>query len=95
MSSMQILAPIVGAGIGIAAAYGATHKPWKKRVHFVERDNLESELEELDIEISGVETCELCGDEIPVEDIGAIVLDEGEYKIICDKPKCLDTYDVE
>lgn len=96
MSILQILAPFLAAGVGMAAAYGVTHSDdFKKRIHFVERDNLSSELEDLEIDIQGMETCEECGDEIPTKDVGAFVRVDGHYKAVCDKPKCLDTYDIE
>lgn len=96
MSSLQVLAPFVAAGIGTAAAYGATHREeLTKRIHFVQEDNLSSELEDLDIEIDATETCVECGDEIPKDDIGAFVRVDGGYKAVCDKPKCLDTYDID
>lgn len=95
MSSLEILVPLAGAGIGMAAAYGATHKPWSKRIHFVERDSLQSELEDLDVDVAGSETCVECGDEIAPDEIGAVVRVDGEYQVVCDKFECLDTYDVE
>lgn len=79
----------IAASTGVAAAYGVAKKPWKKRLHVVERDNLESELEDLDIE--PVEECSECGEEIQPEEIGAVVRQDGEYKIVCDKSQCLDS----
>jgi hypothetical protein len=93
MSSFLILAPFFGAGIGLAAAYGITQKD--RRIHFVERDNLNEEVEDLDIEIKSSETCVECGDEVNPENVGALVRDNGEYRVVCDKAKCLDTYDIE
>ena len=95
MIPIEILVPIIGAGFGMAAAYGATHKPLSKRIHFVSRDNLKSELEDLEINIESGETCVECDDEIGTDEIGAVVREKGEYKIVCNNPKCLDTYDVD
>lgn len=89
---MLILAPILGVGIGLTAAYGVTHR--QKRIHFVERDNLQTELENLDIEVSGSEVCVECGDELQPDEVGAIIQEDGEYRAICDQPECLDTYDL-
>lgn len=93
MTSPLVLAPFIGAGIGMAAAYGVTKA--NRRVHFVERDNLNQELDNLDIQVSPGETCVVCGDELDPDDVGAIVRDEGQYKTVCNKPTCLDTYDID
>lgn len=95
MSSLQLLAPLVGAGIGAVAAYGATHRPLNKRIHFVDRGNLESELDDLDIDVAGAETCAVCEREIQPSEIGAVVREDDDYRVICDRPECLDTYDLQ
>lgn len=83
-------AGFVIAGVsGIAAAYGAAKKPWKKRLHLVERENLKSELEDLDVD--AVEECSVCGDEIQPEEIGVVVREEDGYRIVCDDSECLDS----
>lgn len=94
MSSWLVLAPLAAAGIGMAAAYGVTHKDWETHLHFVQRSNLEEELEDLEIELEALEVCVECGDTISPEEIGTVFLDEGEYKVVCDKRECLDTYDM-
>lgn len=93
MNSLLILAPFIGFGIGSVAAYSYTRKD--RRIHFVDRDNLKTELAELDIEVGSSETCVVCGDEVEPEDVGSIVKTDGEYKVVCQKSTCLDTYDVE
>lgn len=93
MNSFLILAPLVGAGIGLAAAVGVANK--QGRIHFVKRDQLNEELDDLDIHVGPAETCVECGDELGPEDVGAIVQVNGEYQVLCSKPSCLDTYDVE
>ena len=95
MNSLVFLAPLFGAGMGMAAAYGTTHSPMNKRIHFVERDNLESELEEFDVDFEETEVCGECGSRISPDEIGTIVKTDGDYKVICDDPECLDTYDVQ
>lgn len=92
MNTLLILAPLVGVGIGLASAYQVTRG--QKRIHFVEEKNLQSEIDDLDIEVAGSETCGECGDEIEPSEIGAVVRDGEEYVIICDDSKCLDTYDL-
>lgn len=92
MEAILLLGPVLAAGVGGAAAYGVTHR--QKRIHFVEEDNLSKELEEFDVSIGQAETCGVCGDEVDSENVGALVRDGDEYRIICDKPKCLDTYDL-
>lgn len=94
MNSTLILAPVLGAGIGLAAAYAATHKPFRKRIHFVKRENLQSELENLDINVEEGERCVDCGERIKPEEIGAVVREGNEYKIVGNKPECLDTYEI-
>lgn len=74
-------------------AYGVTHK--NRRIHFVERSNLKTELNKFDITVGPAETCVECGDELDPEDVGAVVREDGEYSVICNKQKCLDTYDIE
>jgi predicted ABC-type ATPase len=93
MNTLLILAPLLGVGIGSVAAYSYTRE--NRRIHFVDRDNLNAELNELDIEIGSVETCAVCGDEINPDNVGSIVKIDGDYRVICQKPTCLDTYDVE
>lgn len=95
MNSLLLLAPIAGVGIGTVAAYGATHSDLSKRLHFVQRENLESELDDIGVDLGAAETCVECGDEIDPSEIGAVVRIEGEYKVVCDDPECLDTYDVQ
>lgn len=95
MISLLTLLPVIGAGIGMAAAYGVTHSPLNKRIHFVKRGNLQSELDDLDLGVEGSEICCECGDAISQTDIGAIVQEEDGYKIVCSKIVCLDTYDIE
>lgn len=95
MISLQILAPILGVGIGATAAYGATHSDWNRRIHFVKRENLQSEIDELDIEVAAKETCVECQEEISPDEIGAVVRDDGDYRVVCDTTECLDTYDLE
>jgi len=92
METLLILVPLLGAGIGSAAAFGATRR--KRRIHFVEQNELEQELTDLDIEVSHQETCMMCGDDIEPDQIGAVVRDGDEYKVVCDKPRCVDTYDL-
>ncbi|MFP9192993.1 hypothetical protein ACLI4Q_15235 [Natrialbaceae archaeon A-CW1-1] len=94
MNSLLALLPFIGAGVGMAAAYGVTHRPFNKRIHFVKRENLQSQLDDLDIEVEGSETCLECGRQIQQNNIGAIVQHEGDYKAVCDKTICLDTYDI-
>lgn len=91
-SLMILLLPLVAVGIGTAAAYSATHS--KRRIHFVDRGSLDSELENLDIEIDHSDTCVVCNDEVKPENAGAVVREAGEYKLVCDKSTCLDTYDI-
>lgn len=93
MTSPLVLAPFIGAGIGMAAAYGVTRA--SSRIHFVERNNLTEELDNLDIQVGSAETCVVCGDELVPEDVGAIVQEGGDYKAVCNKPTCLDTYDID
>lgn len=93
MNSLLVLAPMIGVGIGLLAAVGVTRR--NRRIHFVERDNIESELDDLDVSIGGGETCVECGDELDPGDVGAIVKEEGRYRAVCNKPECLDTYDLE
>lgn len=93
MSSLQILAPLAGVGIGMAAAYGVKRR--NRRIHFVEQENLQNELDHFDIDVGPAETCVECGDELEPDDVGAVVRVEGEYKLVCQKPTCLDTYDIE
>lgn len=93
MNTFLILAPMVGAGIGLAAAIGVANR--ERRIHFVKREQLNEELDDLDIDIGPAETCVECGDELEPEDVGAIVRVDGEYRVLCSKPSCLDTYDVE
>lgn len=93
MNSFLALVPLVGVGVGLATAYGVTHRD--RRIHFVERKNLETELTNLSIDVNRAETCIECGDEIDPEDIGAIVRENGGYRTVCEKQKCLDTYDLE
>lgn len=94
MSSALVLAPVLGAGIGLAAAYGVTQRQRNRRIHFVESDNLEDELDTLDISVGAAETCVECGDEVTPEEVGALIREDGEYRVICNKPTCLDTYDL-
>jgi len=95
MSGTVIAGSLLGAAIGTAAAYGATQKEWHKRVHFVQRNNLESEIEDLDIEIKEGETCTECGASIEPEEIGLVYREDGEYKTVCNREECLDTYDLD
>jgi len=93
ISPFALSLPIIAIGVGAAAGYSATHQ--NKRIHFVERENLTSELDDLDIELGQSDRCAVCGEEVNPDNVGAIVREEGEYVIVCDKPTCLDTYDVE
>lgn len=93
MQSLLLLGPLIAAGIGGAAAYGVTHKD--KRIHFVEEDNLSEELDKFDISVSQAETCPICNDEVDSENVGAVIRVDDEYRVICDKSTCLDTYDLE
>jgi hypothetical protein len=92
MELTLLLVPLIGAGIGTAAACGATHR--NRRIHFVKRENLDQELESLDVDVSNTSACTMCGDEVSPEDVGAVVKDNGDFKIVCDKRSCLDTYDI-
>lgn len=74
-------------------AYGVTHR--NRRIHFVERDNLKTELDNLNITLKHAEMCVECGEELEPADVGAVVREDGVYKAVCNKPKCLDTYDIE
>lgn len=94
MNAWLILAPFMAVGIGTAAAYTATHRDWNKRIHFVKRGNLQSELSNLEIDIEEAETCVECGDEIQPEDIGAVIRVDSGYRIVCDKRMCLDIHDI-
>lgn len=92
MNSLLILAPLVGVGIGLATAYGMTHR--NRRIHFVERDNLQGEMDNLGIQAERSEACLECTDSLEPEEVGAVVREEGEYRVVCNKPTCLDTYDL-
>lgn len=93
ISPVMLALPVVAVGIGTAAAYSATHGT--KRIHFVERESLNSEIDNLDIEVGHSDTCVVCGDEVDPENVGAIVREDGEYRVVCTKSTCLDTYDIE
>lgn len=86
MNTLAVLVPVfgvLGVGIGMAAAYGVSRA--NRRIHFVEETNLDTELANLDIDVTGSETCIECGDSIDPDEVGAIVLEDGEYKIVCNK----------
>lgn len=94
MNTWMILAPLVAVGIGMAGAYTTTHRNRNEHIHFVKRDNLQTELLNLEIEIDEVETCIECSDEIKPEDIGAVIRLNGEYGVICSDRACLDIHDI-
>lgn len=77
----------------MAAAYGKQHR--QRRLHFVERDNLDAEIDDLDIEVSEDEVCAECGRETEQGEVGALIKENGRYKPICNNPVCLDTYDLD
>lgn len=78
----------------MAAAYGVSRRS-NKRIHFVESDNLNDELDELEIEVNESERCAECGREVDPGNVGAIIRQDDEYRVVCEKEKCLDTYDLE
>lgn len=95
MNNLAVLIPmfgLLGVGVGTAAAYSVSQG--SRRIHFVEENNLETELSQLDIDVGGSEQCVECGNVIDPDEVGAIVLEEGEYQVVCDDPICLDTYDL-
>jgi len=92
MESLMLLAPLIGLGVGTAAGYGVSRR--NRRIHFVEGKDLPGELDEFDIDIDEVETCAVCGEEVNPENIGALVRENGDYRVVCDDPVCLDTYDL-
>lgn len=94
MTGTIIAGSILGIAVGTAAAYGKKNQEWTKRIHFVERDKLESELDELDIDVDEGETCAECGRSIDPKDIGLVFQHEDQYKVVCDRAECLDTYDI-
>jgi len=94
MNSLLVLAPMFGAGIGMAAGYGVTHRNRDRRIHFVDRGDMESELSDLDISVKSAETCVECGDDVGPGDVGAFVKEDGGYRAVCNNPACLDSYDL-
>lgn len=93
MESLLVLAPVIGAGIGTAAGYGTSRR--KRRIHFVERKNLNQELERLDVSVDQAERCAVCGDELAPTDVEAIIREDGDYKFVCGKVKCHDIFNFE
>lgn len=94
MTLLLISATVGAVGIGLATALTVSNKN-ERRIHFVEDNDFSDELDDLDIEVSGSEECMVCGDELESEDVGAVVRKEGEYRAVCGKRTCLDTYDLE
>ncbi|MDZ7730934.1 MAG: hypothetical protein U5K37_08535 [Natrialbaceae archaeon] len=94
MYTILIAASIAGVAIGIAGAYAQANPSLTRRLHFVERENLDSELDRFDIDVDASESCMECGDEIDPSEIAAVVNIEGEYRFVGKHPDCLDTYDV-
>jgi len=76
----------------MAAAYSVQQR--QRRLHFVERDDLDNELDELGIEVTHDEVCMECGREIESGEVGALVKIDGNYRPICNDSVCLDTYDL-
>lgn len=92
MTVQLVLASIGAAGIGLTAAYAQSRN--KRRIHFVENNELGDELDNLEIEVDAPEECLVCGDNLDPEDVGAVVRKDDEYKAVCEKQSCLDTYDI-
>lgn len=95
MTSLLILAPLIAAGMGLTVAAGLSFANRDRRIHFVSKGHLEEELDKFDVEVEDTEHCEVCGDEIESNDVGAVIKDNGDYIFVCKKPTCLDTYDLE
>ena len=93
MITMLILASIGAVGVGLTAAYSVSRE--NRRIHFVEKNDISEELDDLEIEVSAGEECLVCGGELDAEDVGAVVKRGTEYRAVCSKRKCLDTYDLE
>lgn len=92
MTLELVLASVGAAGIGLTAAYANSKN--SRRIHFVENSELSDELDNLDIDVGASEKCLVCGAELDSDNVGAVVRQEGEYKAVCDRRKCLDTYDL-
>lgn len=96
MNTAILLVPMLGLGVGTAAAYGMQQRQreQERRLHFVERDELDDELTEFGIDVSHNEVCAECGRDIEPGDVGALVEDDGHYRPICNDSVCLNTYDL-
>jgi len=92
MSILLILAAFGGVGVGLTAAYTVTNQD--RRIHFVEQNDLNDELDDLEINVDSGEHCVVCGDEVEPSNVGAVVRYDDDYRVVCDKFSCLDTYDM-
>jgi|AntDeeMetagen285_2_1112576.scaffolds.fasta_scaffold18479_1 hypothetical protein len=93
MNPTLLLVPLLGLGVGMATAYGVQNR--QRRLHFVERDDLDEEIDELGVEVTHDEVCMECGEEIKQGEVGALVKENGHYRPICTNSVCLDTYDLD
>ena len=81
-------------GVGLAAAHQKKTKSQhnEKHIHFVEKENLQEELDNLGIEPTATEACNVCGDELQPHEIEEVVATEDGYRAICDEDSCLTEY---
>jgi len=79
--------------LGVGTGYKIKHKKAIPFVKFVKKSEKEKVLEMHGIRLTETTKCSICGDNITIENIGAVVSVNGNT-FTCSKPKCMTVSDI-
>jgi len=85
---------VFGFIFGVSTGYRVVHKKIVPFVRFVERTDREKTLEEHRIHLDETTKCSICGDNVTIENIGAVVPVKGDHVFICSKSQCMTVSDI-
>ena len=80
--------------LGVGTGYKVVHKKIVPFVRFVEKADREKALEKHRIRLDETTNCSVCGDNINIENIGAVVPAKGDNIFVCSKPQCMTVSDI-
>jgi len=76
---------------GAVTGYKISKKKIAFPIRFVDASCKEKILEEKGIEINEETKCEICGERVTLENLGAIKPSPSRIIFICSKPECMDS----
>ena len=84
-----IVVIFLGFVAGLGTGYKFTHKKVVPLVRFVAITEKEGVLKKHGIHLDKTTKCSICGNDITIENIGAVITTDGGHEFLCSKRQCM------